>query len=491
MKMSKLLMAIALSAISPIAAGLHSSSYAQTQAAGASVADAGAVDDAQAPEPLSADEMEILVARIALYPDELVAVIASSSLYPLQVVQAARFLDKAKTKPELKPDANWDGSVISLMNYPEIVTMMSDDLDWTEELGSAITYQQKDVLAAIQQLRDKAVAMGVLRSDEKTKVSVEKETIVIKPAAAEKIYVPQYPPEMLYEPDYVAAPIGYYPDPYPSYFYPTAPYFAAFVTGVVWGAVVDWNRWGVWGGNGNWGNDINIGCNNCFNNNGNGNGNIDWKNVDRSKVKFDNTQFNKLDKSKFANDLKANDRNNIKNKAADLNQNRPSTLPGKGAQTKDVRKSTLEGLKGGPSDKMANAGKKVATPGQGIANKTPGQGAAGKLDKMPGQGAASKMDKTPGNRIDRPVGNAKPAARPDTRPSSPSPLGDMNRGQDAMFQSNRGAQSMGSANRGGNMGGGGNRGGGGMAMPRGGNRGGGMAMPRGGGGGRGGARRLR
>jgi hypothetical protein len=486
MKMSKLLVAIALSASSTIAAGLHTGSYAQTQAAAASVANKGAVDDAQAPEPLSADEMEILVARIALYPDELVAVIASSSLYPLQLVQAARFLDKAKSKPDLKPDPNWDGSVISLMNYPEIVAMMSDDLDWTEELGSAITYQQKDVLAAIQQLRDKAVAMGVLKSDKKTKVSVEKETIVIQPATAEKIYVPQYPPEMLYEPDYVAAPIVYYPDPYPSYYYPTAPYFAAFVTGVVWGAVVDWNHWGVWGGNGNWGNDINIGCNNCFNTN---NGNIDWKNVDRSKVKFDNTQFSKLDRSKFANDLKANDRNNIKNKAADLNQNRPSTLPGKGAQSKDVRKSTLDGLKGNPGDRMANADNKIATPGQGIANKTPGQGAASKLDKTPGQGAASKMDKLPGNNIDRPIGNAKPAARPDIRPSSPSPLGEMNRGQDAMFQSKRGAQSMGSANRGGNISGGGNRGGG-MAMPRG---GGAMQIPRGGGGGggRGGARRLR
>ena len=372
---------------------------------------------------MSAEELEILVARIALYPDELVAVIASSSLYPLQIVQAARYLDKVKTKPELKPDESWDGSVVSLMNYPEIVTMMSDDLDWTEALGEAITNQQKDVLAAIQQLRDKAVAMGVLKSDEKTKVVVENDNVVIQPAAAEVIYVPQYPPEMLYEPEYVAAPIVYYPDPYPSYYYPTAPYFAAFVTGVVWGAVVDWNDWGVWGGNGNWGNDINIDCNNCFNNRGD----VDWKNVDRNNIKFDKNQFNNLDKSKFKNDLKANDRNSIKNKSADLKRSRASTLPAGGKQAKDVRKSTLDGLQKGDRSK----------PGQGAANKKPSQGVGGGGNKG-----------KPGGNANRPAGKPKPAARPDNRPKNPSPMGDMNRGKDAKFQSNRGAKSMGGgANR--------------------------------------------
>ena len=71
-----------------------------------------------------------------------------------------RFLDGVKTKPDLKPGADWDGSVISLMNYPDIVKMMSDDLDWTQVMGEAITNQQKDVLVAIQQLREKAVAEG-------------------------------------------------------------------------------------------------------------------------------------------------------------------------------------------------------------------------------------------------------------------------------------------------------------------------------------------
>ena len=148
------------STIAPIA-------LAQDQVA---AADASA-DAATAPEPLSADEMEVLVARIALYPDELVAVITAASLYPLQIVEASRYLDQYAKDQNLKPKESWDGSVISLLNYPEVVKMMSDDLEWTQALGDAIAYQQKDVLIAIQQLRDKAVAKGVIKTDDKIEVT--------------------------------------------------------------------------------------------------------------------------------------------------------------------------------------------------------------------------------------------------------------------------------------------------------------------------------
>ena len=100
------------------------------------------------------------------------------------------------------------------------------------------------------------------------------------------IYVPQYAPEMLYEPNYAWEPIRYYPDPYPYYYYPGATFFAGAVTGAIWAAAVDWDDWGVWGGRWN-GGDIDIDCNNCFNNrdfNGKINFNdVDWKNVDRSQ----------------------------------------------------------------------------------------------------------------------------------------------------------------------------------------------------------------
>ena len=207
-----------------------------------------------AAQPLSEEELEILVARIALYPDELVALVGSASLYPLQIVEAARFLEQVKRNKNLKPKESWDGSVVSLLNYPEIVKMMSDDLDWTQSLGDALAYQQKDVLVAIQQLRDQAVANGIIKSDDKITVVQENDNVVIQAANPEKIYVPQYKPEMLYAPNSQPVPVAYYPEPYPNYFNPTATYFAGFVTGAVFGAVVDWDDWGVWGGR--WGSGV-------------------------------------------------------------------------------------------------------------------------------------------------------------------------------------------------------------------------------------------
>ena len=94
--------------------------------------------------------LEELVARIALYPDDLVALISAASLYPLQIVEAARFLDAYEKDKSLKPKEGWDGSIVSLLNYPEIVRMMSNDLDWTQALADALATQQKDVLIAIR-----------------------------------------------------------------------------------------------------------------------------------------------------------------------------------------------------------------------------------------------------------------------------------------------------------------------------------------------------
>ena len=112
--------------------------------------------------PLTEDELEVLVAPIALYPDELVALIIAASIYPVDIVKGARFLEAREKDPTLEPSDDWDGSVISLLNYPDIVKMMSEDLDWTQLLAEAAVDQQKDLLVAIQQLRDQAVATDVL-----------------------------------------------------------------------------------------------------------------------------------------------------------------------------------------------------------------------------------------------------------------------------------------------------------------------------------------
>src|SRR5947208_3149118 len=92
-------------------------------------------NDRSAKPRITPEDLENLVGRIALYPDDLVAIILPASTSPLQIVQADRFLDKRKTDPKLPLDDNWDDAVKTLLNYPDVVKMMSGDLDWTSALG--------------------------------------------------------------------------------------------------------------------------------------------------------------------------------------------------------------------------------------------------------------------------------------------------------------------------------------------------------------------
>ena len=204
----------------------------------------------------AANAMDDLVGRIALYPDDLVAVILPASTSPLQIVQADRWLEKRKTDPKLPIDDKWDDAVKTLLNYPEVVKMMSNDLDWTSALGEAVVADQGAVLDGVQSFRRRAQAAGNLKSDDKQVVKAEKEIIIIEPANPEVIYVPQYTPSTVIT--YGVAPVyGYYPAPYPSYYYPYPP-GAALATGLIWGAAIGaaWNG-GHWGADYN-GGDINI-----------------------------------------------------------------------------------------------------------------------------------------------------------------------------------------------------------------------------------------
>jgi hypothetical protein len=221
------------------------SGYAQAPVAG----------DGPPPPPLSAQQLEELVGRIALYPDDLVAIVLPASTFPLDIVQADRFLQKLKQDKNLKPDPRWDESIHNLLNYPEVVSMMSQDLDWTQGLGEAVVSHQADALKAIQAFRAKAASAGNLKTDDKQIIVQEQEVIKIVPADPEVIYVPQYQPSavVVYQP----APVwGYYPYPYPSYYYPY-PYGAgaAFATGFFFGAATAWAC--NWGG-GHVENNVNI-----------------------------------------------------------------------------------------------------------------------------------------------------------------------------------------------------------------------------------------
>ena len=216
--------------------------------------------------PQAGDDLAQLVGRIALYPDDLIAIILPAATSPLQIVQADRYLDKRKSDPKLPIDDKWDDPVKSLLNYPDIVKMMSNDLDWTSALGEEVVTDQGAVLEAVQGFRRQAQAAGNLKTDTKQVVKAEKEVIIIEPADPQVVFVPQYNPSTVVV--YGAAPMwGYYPTPYPSYYYPYAP-GAAMAAGVVWGAAIGaaWsgNRYG-WGG----GNDININRNTNISTGGN------------------------------------------------------------------------------------------------------------------------------------------------------------------------------------------------------------------------------
>ena len=233
--------------------------------AGHAIAQAPAVAGGAAP-PMSTEELDKLVAPIALYPDDLVAIILPAATNPLQLVQADRFLDKRKTDPKLPVDDKWDDSVKALVNYPDVVKTMSGDLDWTAALGEAVVADQGAVLEAIQVFRRKAQAVGNLKTDTKQIVEVEKEVIRIVPANPEVIYVPQYNPTTIVVAGGYPA-WGYWPTPYPVYYYPYPP-GAAFATGLIWGAAIGaaWNggHWNTnWGGGGN--NNININRNTNIN----------------------------------------------------------------------------------------------------------------------------------------------------------------------------------------------------------------------------------
>lgn len=195
----------------------------------------GAAPQAAGETPVYTDEeLEALVGPIALYPDDLLAVVLPASTYPLEIVQAARFLEELEDDSSLKPDESWDDSVVALLNYPEVVEMMNEDLDWTWKLGEAVVAQQPEVIAAIERFRDRAYAAGNLKSDGYQTVERNDEgAIEIDAVEDEIIYVPYYEPErvVVYQPRPV---YYYYPQAYPVYYYPYPAHYS-FASGYFWG----------------------------------------------------------------------------------------------------------------------------------------------------------------------------------------------------------------------------------------------------------------
>src|ERR1043165_4864780 len=203
---------------------------------------------------IPADQLDSLVAPIALYPDPLLAQALAASTYPLEIIQLQRWLEKnKKLKDKELADAvakqPWDPSVQALAALPEVVKRLGDEIQWTTDLGNAFLAQQSDVMDAVQRMRKKAQDKGTLTTTEQQKVETRvvesKSVIVIEQANPQVIYVPSYDPVVVYGPAYY---------PYPPIYYPPAGYYAAgaaisFGFGVMMGAA--WG--GGWGGGAGWG----------------------------------------------------------------------------------------------------------------------------------------------------------------------------------------------------------------------------------------------
>jgi len=308
---------------------------------------ADAAKGTSASVPVPQEKLDSLLAPIALYPDQLLTQTLMASTYPLDVVEAARFVKENKN---LKGDAldkavaakTWDPSVQSLTAFPQVLEMMNDKLEWTQELGNAFLADEKRVMQTVQGLRQKADAAGNLKSNEQQKVVKEQSTIIIEPAQPEVVYVPSYNPTVVYGSWWAPMYPPYYWPP-PAYYYPPGGMFVAGVIGFGIGMAIANNHWGWcspnWGGNNI---NINIDRNNTFINN-----NPEFKN----KVSNGNWQHNPSQRKGVAygdsatrDKYRKADSNAVSSRrdARGFDSGSPRTSdrsgPGAGSGTRDVQK---------------------------------------------------------------------------------------------------------------------------------------------------------
>ena len=209
-----------------------------------------------APAPQqSTQELDQLVAPIALYPDALVAQILAAATYPTQIVEADRWLQQ---HPDLKGDAlakevdaqSWDPGVKALTQFPGLLSMMDKNLSWTSSLGEAYVNGQQNVLDAVQVMRRRAQQAGNLKSTQQESVTTQGNTIVIEPANPQVVYVPEYDPWIVY-----GDPLAFYPGwiGVPGFFFdgPGIGFGLGIGIGLFGGFGWGWHSWGAdWHGHG-------------------------------------------------------------------------------------------------------------------------------------------------------------------------------------------------------------------------------------------------
>jgi hypothetical protein len=412
------------------------------------------------------EQLDSLVAPIALYPDAMLAQTLAASTYPLEVMQLDQWMDKNKNlKDKALVDAvakqPWDPSVQSMAAFPDVVQRMAENIQWMTDVGNAVLAQQKDVMDAVQRMRAKAQGTGNLKTGSEQKVETKttpsgQQVIVVEQANPEAAYVPSYDPEVVYG----AAPAEYpyYPYSYPGYQPGRA---------LAWGSAIAVG--GVWANN-NWGNcnwddgNVNINNNNNFNKNYN-------KNVNKGAGQGNSWQHNPQHRGNapYANKQTAN---KYGGKAAG-GAGKPGGAGGVGGAGKPGGPGGAGGVGGaGKPGGPGGAG------GVGGAGKPGGAGGAGGAGKAGGAGGAGGAAKASGGGASKPSGGGGKAGADKVGGHKPSGGG----GSGGAFAGGSGSSAKAASSRGGSSmkgGGGGGKGGGG-----GGGRGGGGGGKGGGGGGR-------
>src|ERR1044072_5275202 len=339
---------------------------------------AQAAPQAAEPPPLSPQQLEQVVAPIALYPDDLLSQVLMASTYPLEVVQAARGASQnpnvtGKALEDAMAKQTWDSSVKGLVAVPQTLQMMSDKLDWTQQLGDAFLDDQGAVLDAVQQLRKRAEGAGNLKTSPQMKVSnVSRpgptgqpvERIVVEPVDPGVMYVPVYDPG-------VAFGAWPYPDYPPYYWQPYGWVPGTFAYGAVaFGASVAVGA-AIWGGANWWNRSVNVNVNryNSFNRTNIANGNWNHSGAHRGNVPYRNNAA----AQKFGGQSAGN--------RARGRQGGQGLGQGAGAGQKGGGNLGQKG--GGAGQKGAGAGQK----GGGAGNKMGNKGGAGGQGKGAGGGS--------------------------------------------------------------------------------------------------------
>lgn len=381
----------------------------QAQTAGATNPDA----------KLSKDQLDSLVAPIALYPDPLLTQTLMACTYPLEIVQLQQFLDQNKgLKDKALTDAvmkqTWDPSVQAMATFPDLVKQLATNISWTDQLGNAFLAQQSDVMDAVQRMRAKAVEKGALKTTEQqkveTKVIENKSVVVIEPAKTEVVYVPSYDPVAVWGTPYYPYPPVAYP------VYPAGGMLLSFGVGMAVGA--------AWGGGG-W----------CCNYGWGGNNNI--------YVNRNNNYVNHYN------------RNNVGNRFGGTNGNWQHNPAHRGGAPYGNRATANRYGGGARGDTM---GQRQATARQNTARQTSGQfgGSSFRGNSSLGNGGQNLNRSGAGGGGDR-IGNRQVSnGNMGSRDSSAFSGGGSNRSA-ARASSSRGASSMGARGGGGFRGGGGRR----------------------------------